>query len=205
MRWALALVSAAALCAGCKGEQVAAFDGGTDTDTDTDVDSDSDVDAGDPAEACDPSAAGWSDEWADLEAQMVVLVNAARAEGAECGDAGVFEATAPLVMEPHLQCAARVHSLDMGTRNYFGHDSPDGPLGEDEFERAMNAGYGGFALGENIAAGYSDAEDVFDSWMSSGAQCAKLMNPAASETGVGFAAVPGSDWTYYWTQNFGTP
>ena len=206
MRFTLAIAAVAALWAGgCKGEQVAPYDGGTDGDSDTDTDADTDADAGDPAEACHPSAEGWPADWAELEDQLVGLVNEARAAGAECGDAGVFEATAPLAMEPHLRCAARVHSLDMGERNYFSHDSPDGPLGEDEFERVMNAGYEGFALGENIAAGYSTAEGAFDRWMSSGEHCAKLMNPAATETGVGFAAVDGSDWTNYWTQNLGTP
>ena len=204
MRFALAIVAAAALCAGCKGEQVAPYDGGTGTDSDTDTDADTDSDS-DPAEACHPSAVDWPAEWADLEDQMVDLVNGVRATGTECGDAGVFEATGPLVMEPHLRCAARVHSLDMGERNYFSHDSPDGPLGENEYERVMNAGYGGFALGENIAAGYSTAEGAFDRWMSSSGHCVKLMNPAATETGVGFAAVDGSDWTNYWTENFGTP
>jgi len=203
MRRAWALVFALPLVAGCKGETVAPFDGGTDTDADSD--SDSDADAGDPAEDCDPSAANWPDEWADLEEQILELANEARAEGANCGDAGVFEATEPLVMEPHLQCAARVHSLDMGTRNYFSHDSADGPLGDTPSERVQSAGYEGFLLGENIAAGEDTAEATFDMWMGGGEQCARLMNPAAAETGVGLASVDGSAWTTYWTQNFGTP
>jgi uncharacterized protein YkwD len=200
MRWAWALVSIASLLAGCKGDPVASFNPGTDTDSDTD--SDSDVDAGDPAEACDPSAKDWPAEWADLEVQLMDLVNDVRAEGADCGDAGVFEATAPLTMEPHLRCAARVHSLDMGMRNYFGHDSPDGPLGDDLFARISNSGYEGFALGENIAAG-QDAADTVGMWAGSGEQCAKLMNPDATETGVGYASVEGSSWTKYWTQDMG--
>lgn len=205
MRWAWALVLAVSVISGCKGESVTPFDGGTDVDTDVDSDSDTDVDAGDPAEACDPSAENWSPEWADMEEQLLQIVNDTRADGADCGDAGVFEPTEPLVMEPHLRCAARVHSLDMGTRNYFSHDSPDGPLGDTQWERVTNAGYGGFALGENIAAGQDTAEETVEMWVGSDEHCAKLMNPAASETGVGFASVDGSSWTYYWTQNFGTP
>ena len=163
------------------------------------------MDAGDPAEACHPSAADWPEEWAALEAQLVSLVNVVRVEGADCGDAGVFDAAEPLVMEPHLRCAARVHSLDMGTNNYFSHDSPGGPLGDTQWERVASAGYEGISLGEVIAAGQEDPASAVDMWAGSGEQCVKLMNPDASETGVGFASVDGSAWTSYWTQNFGTP
>jgi uncharacterized protein YkwD len=204
MRWAWALVSVALLFSGCKGEQVAPFDAGPDTGTDTDTDTDADTD--DPAEACHPSAVGWPEEWAAVEVQLMDLVNEARAAGADCGDAGVFEAAGPLIMEPRLRCAARVHSLDMGTRGFFGHESPDGgPLGGDPWERVANAEYEGFLLGENIAAGFESAGGTFDGWIGSSGHCAKLMNPAASETGVGYASVDGSPWTSYWTQNYGTP
>jgi uncharacterized protein YkwD len=204
MRWAWALVLAASF-ASCAGEEVSPFTSGTDTDADTDGDSDTDTDAGDPAEACDPSAASWPSASAALEAQVVELVNEARAEGADCGDAGVFGVAEPLVMEPHLQCAARVHSLDMGTQNYFSHESPDGPLGDNQWERVASAGYEGFLLDENIAAGKDNAEETVEMWLASGEQCAKIMNPGASETGVGFASVDGSVWTNYWTQEFGAP
>jgi len=202
MRSASVLVLAASLSAGCSGDPVSPYTSGTDTDTD----GDSDADAGDPLERCDPSAANWPPAWAALEDQVVDLVNAIREEGADCGDAGVFAATAPLVMEPHLQCAARVHSLDMGTRNYFDHNSgPDGPLGDTPFERVAAAEYEGFLLGENLAAGEDNAEDTVEMWIGSGQHCAKMMNPGATETGIGFAAVDGSVWTNYWTQDFGSP
>jgi len=202
MRWGWALASALALFGGCKGEPVDPFHGGTDSDSDTD--SDTDADAGDPAEDCDPSAAGWSEEWAELEAQIVEIVNDVRTDGADCGDAGVFDAAEPLVMEPHLQCAARVHSLWMGDNNQFSHDSPGGPLGDNEYERVQNAGYEGIALGENIAAIASEPEEVVDMWVGAGTQCAKLMNPAATETGVGYALVSSSTNDHFWTQEFGT-
>jgi len=205
MRSAWILMLAASLFAGCSGDPVSPYTSGTDSDTDTDTDSDSDADAGDPLEDCDPSAENWPAEWAAMEAQVVDLVNDVRAEGADCGDAGVFDAAEPLVMEPHLQCAARVHSLDMGTRNYFDHDSFDGPLGNTFFERVANAGYQGIALNENISAGEDNAAGTVEMWIGPGETCAKIMNPDALETGVGFAAVEGSVWTNYWTQDFGSP
>jgi uncharacterized protein YkwD len=202
MRWVWGLVGTAALLGGCKGDPVTPFQGNPDASTDTDADTD--VDAGDPAEACDPSAADWPTDWAAAEASLLEMVNGARAGGIDCGDAGVFEAAPPLAMEPRLQCAARVHSLDMGTRNYFGHDSPGGPLGDNQWERVQNAGYEGILLDENIGAG-QDAAATFEMWVGSGEHCAKLMDPDASETGIGYASVEGSAWTKYWTQLFGAP
>jgi uncharacterized protein YkwD len=204
MSRAFALATGLVLCAGC-GEGTSPFTAGTDIDGDTDTDTDTDADTDDPAEACHESAAGWPAEWAAAEDQVVDLVNSVRAEGADCGDAGVFEPAAPLVMEPHLQCACRVHSLDMATRGYFGHDSPDGPLGENLYERAQNAGYEGIVLGESIAANEDEAEVVVQSWLGSSTSCARMLNPGAAETGVGFAYLEGSPNLYYWTQVFGDP
>jgi uncharacterized protein YkwD len=47
--------------------------------------------------------------------------------------------------------AARKHSIDMGTRNFFDHVNPDG---QDPFARMKAAGWnptGAYAWGENIA------------------------------------------------------
>ena len=56
-----------------------------------------------------------------------------------------------------LQEAARLHSLDMGTRNYFSHTSQDGTTFD---ERITARGYEWNHAGENIAVGYSDARTV---------------------------------------------
>ncbi|MDJ0761871.1 MAG: hypothetical protein QNJ97_02690 [Myxococcota bacterium] len=67
---------------------------------------------------------------AAAECGVFELVNAYRAQGAHCGGAGVFGPADPLALQADLTGAARWHSEDMGERNYFSHDSPDGPNGD---------------------------------------------------------------------------
>lgn len=54
----------------------------------------------------------------------------------------------PLALNASLTQAARSHSQDMLTRNYFDHDSPEGVS---PFDRMTNAGYLYAAAGENLA------------------------------------------------------
>ena len=112
------------------------------------------ADDGDPApptdvpgsEWCAP-VSRWPDAWQALEDETLRLVNAARATGGQCGAYGDFPPSAPLVANPALRCAARLHSRDMATRDYFDHVSPDdvGPA-----ERTDSAGYDWSFVGENI-------------------------------------------------------
>ena len=74
---------------------------------------------------CDPQA-DWDSAWAQFEADVVVLVNERRAEGADCGGAGSFGPADPVVAEAQLRCAARLHSQDMGVNGYFDHTNLQG-------------------------------------------------------------------------------
>ncbi|MFH1812067.1 MAG: CAP domain-containing protein [Pseudomonadota bacterium] len=53
----------------------------------------------------------------------------------------------PLAMNPQLLQAARAHSEDMLTRNFFDHTNPDG---DDPFDRMQASGYSFAAAGENL-------------------------------------------------------
>jgi len=185
-------------------------DSDTDTDTDTDTDSDADADsdsdadtdsdADDPAEACHPTAQGWPDAWAGWAEDVLVYTNQARAATTNCGSEGTFPPAPPLVMNPYLRCAARVHSYDMAVEGYFDHDSPGGPIGDDMAERIETAGYTGWsALGENIAWGYSSPWDVVQGWLDSDGHCANIMSASFEDIGVGYAG----SGDLLWTQDFG--
>ena len=101
--------------------------------------------------------------WTPQEVYLSELVNRARAnpqaEAARLGvdlAAGLTSAEAarlvaqePLALNQFLTTAARAHSLDMATRNFFDHTNPSG---QSPTNRAQAAGYGGTA-GENIAGG----------------------------------------------------
>jgi uncharacterized protein YkwD len=134
------------------------------------------------------------------ESEVVTLVNQRRAAGATCG--GTTYAPAPaLVMNEAWRAAARGHSEDMATRNYFSHTSYDGRTFS---QRMSGAGYSGaFPWGENIAAGQSSPAAVVNGWMNSTGHCANIMNPAYRAIGVGYAYNAASSYRHYWTQNFG--
>jgi uncharacterized protein YkwD len=127
-----------------------------------------------------------SHPYADVEAAVADLVNDARAD-AGCG---------ALERDSRLDAAARLHAEDMAVNDYFDHTSQDG---RGPTERAAEQGYEG-GVGENIAAGYPDAESVMQGWMDSEGHRANILNCDYSVLGVGVAD---RDGTLYWVQNFG--
>lgn len=121
------------------------------------------------------------------EAAVAVLVNAERAK-AGC---------AALTVNAALTQAARAHSTDMATRNYFSHDTPEGVPFSD---RITAAGYSWSGAAENIAMGQADAASVMDSWMNSAGHKANILNCGYKDLGVGVAA--NAKGQLYWTQDF---
>jgi uncharacterized protein YkwD len=138
--------------------------------------------------------ADWDPAWAQFEADVLAIVNARRAEGATCGGDS-FAPTGPMIAEAQLQCAARLHSLDMFERMFFDHTNPDG---ESPWDRVDRTTYDGSASGENIAQGYPDPAAVMDGWMNSPGHCSNIMNPDNTELGVGYYGD-----NSYWTQVMG--
>jgi uncharacterized protein YkwD len=124
------------------------------------------------------------------EAQVVTLVNQERAK-AGCG---------ALTVDSRLTTAARGHSQDMATRNYFDHNTPDGVT---PWTRINNAGYKFSQAAENIAEGQSTPASVMDAWMNSEGHRENILNCALHNIGVGLAY--NGSHTPYWTQDFGTP
>lgn len=154
-------------------------------------------------EHCAP-VADWDPAWAAWEQEVLVLVNEYRAAGANCDTEGEFGPAEPLTMEPMLRCSARLHSKDMFEREFFDHTNPDGL---DPFQRMEEAGFEGSYMGENIAYGQPNPEEVMIDWMESDGHCSNVMNPNFTLIGVGYhegAANP-RDGKHFWTQNFGTP
>jgi uncharacterized protein YkwD len=120
--------------------------------------------------------------------QVVALVNQQRAAGG-CG---------PVAVNAKLTQAAQLHSEDQAAHNTMSHTGSDG---SSPWDRTKRAGYPN-AIGENVAAGYRDAEAVMTGWMNSPGHRANIMNCSAKAIGVGVAKSSGG--TIYWTQDFGT-
>lgn len=134
-----------------------------------------------------------------LEDEALALTNAHRAQGATCGDRN-FPPVPPLIMDPALREVARAHSADMGERRYFDHGTPEGVSPAD---RMKAAGFTGGVTGENIYGGPSTAAAVVDGWMQSPGHCANIMGAGYRIIGIGHAAVDGSPFVHYWTQDSG--
>jgi uncharacterized protein YkwD len=96
--------------------------------------------------------------------------------------------------DARLDAAARLHSQDMASRNFFAHVTPEGLS---PTNRAAAQGYTQ-GVGENIAYGYDTARAVMLGWMASAGHCRNILG-VARDIGVGTAnpALP------YYTQNFG--
>ena len=133
----------------------------------------------------------------DLEAvrsEMLARVNAARRS------AGL----APLRRSPDLDRAAQEHASDLLERGYFEHVSPEGST---PLSRASAAGYRGL-ISENLHRRTGTIEAVLDDWLRSPGHRRNLLDPGASDLGVGLAIGPGygldpSGYRVIWVQSFG--
>lgn len=124
---------------------------------------------------------------ATFEARVVKLTN----------DNRVKNGCAALRADTKLAAAAKAHSVDMATKNYFSHTAKDGST---FLVRSKRAGYSN-AIGENIAWGYRTPEAVVTGWMNSPGHKANILNCKAKAIGVGLGKK--ADGTPYWTQVFG--
>lgn len=137
----------------------------------------------------------------EVQARVLALVNQARAQPRRCGTES-FAAAAPVQLNATLQAIAAAHAVDMARYSYFSHTGRDGSGVDD---RASRAGYPWRAIGENIAAGQTQAEAAVQGWIKSPGHCANLMAPAYTEMGAAFAVNTSSSAGIYWVQVFGSP
>lgn len=106
----------------------------------------------------------------------------------------------PLVLSSPLSTAAKAHSQDMATKNYFSHDGLDGSGPQ---QRMKAAGYTGNLWGENIVAGHEDAAGAIAWWKGSPGHNANMLNPNWKAIGIGRAFDANSQFGWYWTTTFG--
>lgn len=106
-----------------------------------------------------------------------------------------------LSLNNELGAAAKFHSQDMATNNYFRHTLSNGDSSEKNIERH---GYTEWIyIGENIAAGMPSASEVFLGWKLSPSHDDNMRNGHYAEIGIGRAYNASSKWGWYWTTTFG--
>lgn len=106
-----------------------------------------------------------------------------------------------LTVDVSLNAASEWMSADMAAKGYFAHTDS---LGRDPFQRMAAFGYTAATWkGENIAAGYGSAAQVFEGWRTSAGHNANMLNGNYRTIGIGRAARAGSPYGVYWTTDFG--
>ena len=134
-----------------------------------------------------------------LSESLLQLVNQARATARTCGNSQ-FAAASALTLNTQLNSAAKVHSDDMATANFFSHQGSDGLQ---VWDRAEALGYLYGSISENIAAGQETTDDVHIGWLDSPSHCANLMDPDVTDFGAACSTNPETDLKRYWTTVFG--
>jgi uncharacterized protein YkwD len=133
-----------------------------------------------------------------VAAQVLRLVNNARASGRQCGHT-TMAAAPPLQLSDALGQAALAHAQDMLRYRYFDHTGHDG---SSPAQRVAATGYHYRLVGENIASGPETPQEAVQGWLSSPGHCQNIMDPRFVETGVAYDASRSGDPIIYWVQEF---
>ena len=124
-------------------------------------------------------------------------LNTLRTEGFTCpGGRRYTPNNIPLKFDCRLWKASKLHSKDMGNRNYVDHMSPDGRSFNDRAKEQ-----GALANAENIAWYWDTPKKVLEQWKRSEGHCDNMMNPGAKLFGAGYYYTK-SNYQHYWTQLF---
>lgn len=94
---------------------------------------------------------------------------------------------APLALDQQLSAAAQAKADDMAQKGYWSHNAPDGRT---PWSFITAAGYNYQAAGENLAYGFSNANDTVSGWMNSPTHRANIMNVNYKDVGFGVAQSP---------------
>jgi uncharacterized protein YkwD len=88
---------------------------------------------------------------------------------------------ASLSVDPALNLAALAKAQDMIAKNYFAHTSPAGTT---PWQWVRSVGYNYSYAGENLAEGYTSAQELEKSWMASASHRANILSPHYSDLGL---------------------
>lgn len=134
-----------------------------------------------------PAQALTFDLWNSLEQAAFNLLNADRT------GQGIGVVTA----DARLHNAARSHSRDMASNNFFSHTGSDGSRAGN---RITAQGYNFLSWGENIAAGQQTAVDVIAAWLNSPGHRDNMRGRSFTDAAIGqVKGGTGADFSSYWT------
>lgn len=129
-------------------------------------------------------------ENAGYVSQLLALINSQRAK------AGV----AALILNPQLSAAAQAHSVDQACHNFLDHEGSDG---SSIAQRIGRAGYAPSYYLEIIAIG--SPQDAMTQWNNSEIHRLAMLDPKASEVGIGYAYSTNSVYGGHFTVDLASP
>lgn len=89
-----------------------------------------------------------------------------------------------LTLSTKLTNAAQAKADDMTTRDYWSHETPDG---KEPWSFVDAQGYTYQAVGENLAYGFSENQEVINGWLNSQSHRDNLLSDSYTEVGFGVA------------------
>ncbi len=107
---------------------------------------------------------------------------------------------AALTINTQLSASAQGHSIDMACFSLLSHT---GSNGSTPYQRVIAAGYDGTYRQEIIYAG-GYPQDAFNWWMNDQIHKNAILDPNATEMGIGYAYVSDSAYGGYFTVDFGS-
>jgi uncharacterized protein YkwD len=136
-----------------------------------------------------------------IKAEMVALINRARAQSRNCGYK-IYTPAGKVTWNPTLARAALAHSVDMATKDFVSHSGSDG---SDVSERVEELNYSWTSVGENISAGRETSEEVVAAWLLSPDHCENIMRQSFTEIGGACFHNKDTKNKTYWTVVFASP
>jgi uncharacterized protein YkwD len=107
----------------------------------------------------------------------------------------------PLALDWEMQSSSDWMSNDAGLKASFSHTDS---LGRSPWTRMCAFDYCDDTwMGENIAAGYTTASDVFTAWKNSPDHNANMLSSNFIAMGISRVYLSGSPFGWYWTNDFG--
>ena len=132
--------------------------------------------------------------------QFLTIINEFRSQPQVCKNGEVDEnmpAVGPVTYNDALNTSARLHSEFMANAGRLSHT---GENGSSFSQRNTTAGYAGNSLSENIAMGSADVQGTFNQWRNSTrGHCQGMMDPNATEIGLGYGFSAENRWYHFWT------
>jgi len=146
--------------------------------------------------------------------EILSAINKVRSENIDCKNGlGYVGPSQPLRWNESLYNSAYEHNEDMSVSGIFSHEGSGTEYDvtgynrgkkSDFNERIIDNGYSDYSvIGENIAGGYFDLDEVIQKWKESPKHCENLMREDFEEIGVAITVNENSRYGIYWTQNFG--